>query len=69
MSQERTTNDVIENLTNMLVTIAKLGDKEKVESAIIIMEYGWAKMNEFDYNKELGKLWKESHKEKKEIKP
>lgn len=69
MNQERSINNIIENLTSMLVAIAKNGDKEKVESAIIIMEYGWAKINEFDYNAELVKLWKESHKEKKEIKP
>ncbi len=69
MSQERTINDVIESLTNMLVAIAKHGDKEEVEKAIAIMEEGWKKMDEFNFNKELGKLWKESHKEKKETKP
>ena len=69
MNQERTTNDIIESLTNMLVTIAKRGDKEEVEKAVAIMEEGWKKMDEFDFNRELAKLWKESHKEKKEIKP
>ncbi len=69
MSQERNINDVMESLTNMLVTIAKRGDKEEVEKAIAIMEEGWKKMDEFNFNGELGKLWKESHKEKKEIKP
>ena len=69
MSQERTTNEVIESLTDMLVTIAKRGDKEEVEKAVAIMEEGWTKCDEFNFNKELAKLWKESHKEKKEIKP
>ena len=68
MSQERTTNDITESLTGMLVSIAKHEDKQEVESAIAIMEVGWAKMDEFDFNKELGKLWKQSHKAKKEIK-
>jgi len=65
---ERTTNEIIENLTGMLVTIAKRGDKKEIESASAIMENGWAKMDEFDHNRELVKLWKESHKAKKEIK-
>ncbi len=65
---ERTTNNIIENLTGMLVAIAKRGDKQEVESAVAIMEVGWAKMDEFDYNKELATLWKQSHKEKKETK-
>ncbi len=65
---ERTTNDIIESLTGMLITIAKSEDKQDIESAIAIMEVGWAKMDEFDYNKELATLWKQSHKEKKETK-
>ncbi len=68
MSQERTINKIIESLTGTLVSIAKRGDKQEVESAIAIMEVGWAKMDEFDYNKELATLWKQSHKEKKETK-
>ena len=68
MSQERRTNEIIESLTGTLVSIAKREDKKEVESAIAIMEVGWAKMDEFDYNKELINLWKQSHKEKKEIK-
>ena len=68
MSQERSINDVIENLTSMLVTIAKRGDKEEVEKAVAIMEEGWKKMDEFDFNTELVKLWKQSHKEKLETK-
>jgi len=66
MSQERSLNDTMESLTGMLVSIAKIEDKKEVESAIAIMEVGWAKMDEFDYNQELVKLWKQSHKEKKE---
>ena len=69
MSQERTSNEIIESLTEMLVTIAKRGDKEEVEKAIAIMEEGWKKMDDFNFNKELAKLWKQSHKEKKEINP
>jgi len=72
VNMERTTNNIIESLTGMLVSIAKSGDKQEVESAIAIMEVGWAKMDEvLDpawFNSELAKLWKESHKEKKEIK-
>jgi len=72
MSQKRSTNEIIENLTGMLVSIAKREDKQEVESAIAIMEVGWAKMDEvLDpawFNKELATIWRESHKEKKEIK-
>ena len=68
MSQERTTNAIIENLTNTLVAIAKSEDKQEVESAVAIMEVGWAKMDEFDYNRELATLWRQSHKAKKETK-
>jgi len=68
MSQEININNVIENLTAMLVDIAKNGSEKDKEDAIVIMEEGWKKINEFNYNYELGKLWKESHKEKKEIK-
>ena len=68
MSQERTINEVIENLTGMLVRIAKRGDEEEVKKAIEIMEEGWAKCDAFDFNKELAKLWRESHKGKKETK-
>ena len=56
----------------MLVTIAKRKDKEEIEKAIEIMEEGWTKMDEvLDtawFNKEVVKIWKESHKEKLEIK-
>jgi len=69
MSQERTTNDIIESLTGMLVTIEKNGSEKDKENAIVIMEEGWKKMDDFDFNKELVKLWKQSHKEKKEINP
>jgi len=68
MSQERSLNDTMESLTGMLVSIAKIEDKKEVESAVAIMEVGWAKMDEFDYNQELVKLWKQSHKAKEEIK-
>lgn len=68
MSQERTINKIIESLTGVLVSIAKRGDKQEVESAVAIMEVGWAKMDEFDYNRELATLWKQSHKAKKETK-
>ncbi len=64
MSQERSTNDIMESITGMLVSIAKSEDKKEVESAIAIMEVGWAKCDEFDFNGELIKLWKQSHKEK-----
>ena len=64
MNQERTTNEIIESLTGMLVSIAKRGDIKEVESAVAIMEVGWAKMDEFDYNKELTTLWKQSHTKK-----
>ncbi len=69
MSQERSTNDIIGNLTDMLVTIAKRGNEEEVKKAIGIMEEGWAKCDEFDFNKELAKLWRQSQKVKKETKP
>ena len=69
MSQERTVNDIIESLTGMLVTIEKNGSEKDKEDAIVIMEEGWKNMDDFDFNKELVKLWKQSHKEKKEIKP
>lgn len=68
MNQERSTNEIIESITGMLVSIAKSEDKHDIESAIAIMEVGWAKMDEFDFNSELGKLWKQSYKAKKEIK-
>ncbi len=69
MSQERTVNDLIESITNGLVYIAKNGSDEDKENAMIIMEEGWRKCDDFDFNKELIKLWKESHKENKETKP
>ena len=69
MSQERSINEVIESLTNSLVHIAKHGSEQNKEDAIVIMDEGWKKMDEFDYNKELVKLWKESQKAKKETKP
>ena len=68
MSQERTTNDIIESITNGLIHIAMHGTEKDKEDAIVIMEEGWKKMDEFDYNKELISLWKQSHKAKKEIK-
>ena len=68
MSQERTTNDIVENLTNMLVKVAKRGDEEEIEKVVAILEEGWKKMDEFDYNKELAKLWRQSQKAKEEIK-
>ncbi len=68
MSQKRTINDIVENLTNMLVKIAKRGDEEEIEKAVAILEEGWKKMDDFDFNKELAKLWRESQKAKKEIK-
>ncbi len=68
MSQERTTNDIVENLTNMLVKVAKRGDEEEIEKVVARLEEGWKKMDEFDYNKELAKLWRQSLKAKKEIK-
>ena len=68
MSQERSLNEIMESLTGKLVSIAKSKDKKDVEGAIAIMEVGWAKMDEFDYNKELVNLWKQSHKAKEEIK-
>lgn len=68
MSQKRSTNDIVENLTSMLVTIAKRGDEEEIEKAVAIMEEGWNKMDEFDFNKELAKLWRQSQKARKEIK-
>ncbi len=69
MSQERTINNVIESITNGLVHIAKNGSEKDKEDAMVIMEEGWKKMDDFDFNSELVKLWKQSHKEKKEIKP
>ena len=68
MSQERTTNDIVENLTNMLVKVAKRGDEEEIEKVVAILEEGWKKMDDFDFNKELAKLWRQSLKAKKEIK-
>jgi len=72
MSQERTTNNIIENLTGILVAIAKSGDKKETESAVAIMEVGWSKMDEVLgntwFNREVSTIWKESHKEKKETK-
>jgi len=62
MSQERNINNVIENLTAMLVDIAKNGSEKDKEDAIVIMEEGWKKINEFDYNDELVKSWKKTHK-------
>ncbi len=68
MSQERTTNDIVENLTGMLVKVAKRGDEEEIEKVVAILEEGWKKMDDFDYNKELAKLWRQSQKAKEEIK-
>ena len=68
MSQERSLNEIMESLTGKLVSIAKSKDKKNVESAIAIMEVGWAKCDDFDFNEELVKLWKQSHKAKEEIK-
>ena len=52
----------------MLVTVAKNGSQKDKEDAIVIMEEGWKKCDDFDFNGELVKLWKQSHKEKKETK-
>ena len=52
----------------MLVKVAKRGDEEEVKKVIDIMEEGWKKMDDFDFNKELAKLWRQSQKAKKEIK-
>ncbi len=68
MSQKRSTNDIIESITGMLVHIAKSGTEKEKEDAIVIMEEGWKKMDEFDFNKELAKLWRQSLKAKKETK-
>ncbi len=59
----------MESLTDGLVYIARHGSKEDVEKASMIMEEGWMKCDEFDFNKELVKLWKQSHKAKEEINP
>jgi len=68
MSQKRTINDIVESLAGMLVAIAKENDTNKIKKAVAIMEEGWNYMDEFDFNKELAKLWRESQKAKKEIK-
>jgi len=68
MSQKRTTNDIIENLTGMLVKVAKRGDEEEVKKVIDILEEGWEKCDAFDFNKELAKLWRQSRKAKEETK-
>jgi len=52
----------------MLVTIAKENDTNKIKEAVAIMEEGWDKMDEFDFNKELATLWRQSQKAKEEIK-
>ncbi len=62
MNQERNVNEIIESLTNGLANIAMHGSEKDKEDAIVIMEEGWKKMNEFDYNAELVKLWKKTHK-------
>ena len=65
MSQERSINNIVESLTEMLVTTAKRDDKDEVEKAIAMMEEGWAKMDEVLgnawFNKEVAKIWRESH--------
>ncbi len=68
MSQKRSTNDIVQSLTDMLVTIAKENDTNKIKEAVAIMEEGWDKMDEFDFNKELATLWRQSQKAKEEIK-
>ncbi len=68
MSQKRTINDIVENLAGMLVAIAKENDTNKIKKAVAIMEEGWNYMDEFDFNKELATLWRQSQKAKKEIK-
>jgi hypothetical protein len=68
MSQERSLNEIMESITGMLVSIAKNKDKSEIENAVAIMEAGWAKCDDFDFNKELISLWKQSHKAKEEIK-
>ena len=67
MSQKRTTNDIVQSLTDMLVTIAKENDTNKIKEVVAIMEEGWDKMDEFDFNKELATLWRQSEKAKKKI--
>ncbi len=66
MSKERSVNDIVGNLTNMLVSIAKRGDEEEIKKAIEIMEEGWAKMDEvLDpswSNNEIAKIWRKNHK-------
>ncbi len=68
MSQKRSTNDIVQSLTDILVTIAKENDTNKIKKAVAIMEEGWDKMDEFDFNKELATLWRQSQKAKEEIK-
>ena len=68
MSQKRSTNDIVQSLTDILVTIAKENDTNKIKEVVAIMEEGWKKMDEFDFNKELATLWRQSQKAKEEIK-
>lgn len=67
MSQKRSTNDIVQSLTDILVTIAKENDTNKIKEVVTIMEEGWDKMDEFDFNKELATLWRQSEKAKKKI--
>ena len=66
MSNERSVNDIVGNLTDMLVSIAKRENEEEIKKAIETMEEGWAKMDEVLgntwFNKEIGKIWRENHK-------
>ena len=68
MSQKRSTNDIVQSLTDILVTIAKENDTNKIKEVVTIMEEGWDKMDEFDFNKELATLWRQSQKAKEETK-
>ena len=67
MSQKRSTNDIVQSITDILVTIAKENDTNKIKEVVTIMEEGWDKMDEFDFNKELATLWRQSEKAKKKI--
>jgi 1,2-phenylacetyl-CoA epoxidase catalytic subunit len=69
---ERSTNDIIESITKGLVHMAKHGTEEQIKEIVEFMNKKWIELNEiFDpswFNKELAKVWRESHKAKEEIK-
>lgn len=66
MSQQKNINDLLDSLTNKLVSIAKRDNKEEVDKAIEIMEIGWKQMDEVLgnswFNQELAKVWRKTHK-------